>query len=371
MQHSFEIKSSAGTYNVHIGRDLFAHSLSTVLENHSTDKAFLLIDENVQTHHGDFILGSLKNHFSNVEVMAVPQGEESKSIAFWAEVSGFLLAAGVRRNTPLLVAGGGVTGDLGGFVAATTLRGIPLIHIPTTVLAMVDSSIGGKTGINHTTGKNLIGAFYKPEAVIADSRFLDTLPRNEWINGLSEILKYGAIRDDSIFSDAEIFLQENISQSEPSELINLIAKCIQIKADIVEKDEYEGNIRAFLNYGHTFAHALEKECGFNTISHGEAVFLGMLAAGWLSEQCGGTLEENKLEKFKALYSYRISANQLSADNLIYHMQADKKRIENHIRFVLLESWQHPLLKTVKDIDLIKQAWSIVFGELHSNKKTSD
>ncbi|MCC5942071.1 MAG: 3-dehydroquinate synthase [Balneolaceae bacterium] len=371
MQHNFEITSSSGIYSVLIGKDVFSDGLQEVLKKSSTDKAFLLIDENVENHHGDFILTSLQKHFANVEKMTVPQGEESKSVSFWSDVSGFLLQNGVRRNTPLFVAGGGVTGDLGGFAAATTLRGIPLIHIPTSVLAMVDSSIGGKTGINHTTGKNLIGAFYKPEAVIADTRFLDSLPRREWVNGLSEILKYGAIRDDSIFSDAEIFLQEDLSKTDPLALINLIEKCIRIKADIVQKDEYEGNIRAFLNYGHTFAHALEKECRFDSISHGEAVYLGMLAAGWLSIQCGGDLEENKLEKFSSLYSYKITVGQLSTDNLIHHMQADKKRIENHIRFVLLDRWQHPVLKTVKDRELIKQAWSIVLGELHKNKRSSD
>ncbi len=369
MQHNFEINSASGSYSAMVGADIFGDAVARILKNSPTDKAFLLIDENVESHHGAFILNTLKKSVSDVDVKVVPQGEESKSVALWEDVSAFLLENGVRRNTPLFVAGGGVTGDLGGFAAATTLRGIPLVHIPTTVLAMVDSSIGGKTGINHYTGKNLIGAFYKPDAVIADIRFLDTLPRNEWINGLSEILKYGAISDDAIFDDAEIFLHADISSSHSDSLISLIAKCIRIKADIVQKDEFEGNIRAFLNFGHTFAHALEKECDFNAMSHGEAVFLGMLAAAWLSNQTGSKLNENKLDKFRPLYSYRVTAGELNAESLTHHMQADKKRIENHIRFVLLDDWQHPTLKTVKDKELIYAAWQTVFSELQNRQKT--
>ncbi len=368
---NIEIKSSSGIYNAVVGRDILPKALHQVLQKEPADRVFLLIDENVQKHHGEHIRNTLLLHAESVEFMMVPQGEMSKSIGFWEKVSDFLLNNGVRRNTPLVVAGGGVTGDLGGFAASTTLRGLPLIHIPTTILAMVDSSIGGKTGINHKTGKNLIGAFYKPEAVIADTRFLDTLPRSEWINGLSEILKYGAIRDASIFEEAEIFLEEDTAKIDHSTLTNLISKCIHIKADIVQKDEFEGDIRAFLNYGHTFAHALEKESNFDSISHGEAVFLGMLAAGWLSKQYGATLEMNHLDRYKSLYKYRVLAEDVSIENVMNHMQADKKRIENHIRFVLLNDWQHPVLKTVKDRELIKQAWSIILGELHKNKKQTD
>ncbi|TVR16142.1 MAG: 3-dehydroquinate synthase [Balneolaceae bacterium] len=370
MQHSFEINSASGSYNAMVGADIFGDSVGRILEKKPADKVFLLIDENVESHHGDYIINTLKSSHCDVEVKIVPQGEGSKSVPFWEEASTFLLENGVRRNTPLFVAGGGVTGDLGGFVAATTLRGIPLVHIPTTLLAMVDSSIGGKTGINHHTGKNLIGAFYRPDSVVADIRFLDTLPRNEWINGLSEILKYGAISDNAIFDDAEIFLQADISSGNADTLINLIAKCIRIKADIVQKDEFEGNIRAFLNFGHTFAHALEKECGFNAMSHGEAVFLGMLAAARLSNQTGSKLHENRLDKFRPLYSYRVTAEELNAESLTHHMRADKKRIENHIRFVLLDDWQHPVLKTVKDEELIYQAWRTVFSELQNRQKAT-
>jgi 3-dehydroquinate synthase len=228
---------------------------------------------------------------------------------------------------------------------------------------MVDSSIGGKTGVNHSTGKNLIGSFYQPERVIADIQFLESLPKKEWVNGLSEILKYGAIQDEKIFSEAKIFLEQNLQSDDSKKLINLIAKCIKIKADIVEEDEFEGGIRAFLNYGHTFAHALEKACDFDTISHGEAVFLGMLAAQELSNLTGAELQTTKLTPYRSLYNFKASKDELSYEQLNDYMKSDKKRTDQYIKFVLLNDWQQPEVKTVKDHKLINQAWDVVFNEL--------
>lgn len=361
--HNLNIQSSSGSYTACTGRDILPDMLKKELSRLSSDTLFLLVDENVQAHHGRYIEESLRPCCDTLHTMAVPPGEASKSNRFWEKTLDFLLTQGVRRNTPLLVAGGGVTGDLGGFAAATALRGIPLIHIPTTVLAMVDSSIGGKTGINHTTGKNLIGSFYQPRAVIADTRFLSSLPKREWVNGLSEILKYAAIRDEAIFDEAEIFLEKDLNTINQDELSALISKCIKIKAAIVEEDEFESGIRAFLNFGHTFAHALEKVCAFDTISHGEAVYLGMQAALTLSELTGANLQQNKLEKYNSLYQYRIAAEQLSFDDIFSAMHQDKKRTDQHIKFVLLEKWQQPVVKAVKDTELIKQAAESIFNEL--------
>ncbi len=370
MKRKLSIRSSAGTYPAFAGEQILEDSLNEVLKDHATDKLFVLADENVLRHHRGHIEQTASSVSGDVQIFPVPAGEASKSVGFWSRSVNFLLRNGARRNTPMVVIGGGVTGDLGGFVAATALRGIPLIHVPTTILAMVDSSIGGKTGINHQTGKNLIGSFYQPKAVIADTAFLRSLPRNEWINGLSEILKYGAIRDGEIFSEAKIFLNENTDEIPREKLIPLIAKCIGIKADIVEKDEFEAGIRAFLNFGHTFAHALEKACDFDTISHGEAVFLGMLAALRLSAGLGADLPANHLDPYRTLYSYRVSEESLSCSNLNKFMLSDKKRTGKHFTFVVLENWQHPALKTVNDQHLINNAWNVVFEELKNRRQSN-
>ncbi len=369
MKHKLSIRSSAGTYPAFAGEHILKESLNEILEDHVTDKLFILADENVLRHHQEHIKHIASSIAGDIHLISIPRGESSKSVKFWSRSVDFLLQNGARRNTPLVVIGGGVTGDLGGFVAATTLRGMPLIHVPTTILAMVDSSIGGKTGINHQTGKNLIGSFYQPKAVIADTAFLRSLPRNEWINGLSEILKYGAIHDSEIFSEAKIFLNERTDEIPREKLIPLIAKCIGIKADIVEKDEFEAGIRAFLNFGHTFAHALEKACNFDTISHGEAVFLGMLAAHKLSADLGANLPGNDLDPFRALYSYRVSEESLSYNDLNKFMLSDKKRTGKHFTFVVLEKWQQPALKTVNDQQLINSAWNVVFEELKNCRQT--
>lgn len=363
MKAEINITSSSGPYKAEIGKSILEESLSELFHNLSTDRVFILIDENVHKRHKQQLKNITKKLAVDVEMLVVPEGENSKSISFWNTAIDFLLKHEVRRNSPLLAIGGGVTGDLAGFAAATALRGIPLVHIPTTLLAMVDSSIGGKTGINHTKGKNLIGSFYQPLRVIADIDFLQSLPRREWINGLSEILKYGAIEDKTIFDDSQIFFQDDYSNINPSLLVQLIKKCVDIKARIVAGDEFEGGARAFLNFGHTFAHALEKAADYSTISHGEAVFLGMLAAEELSRLTDAELKGDFLQKFKGLYEYRVSKEVLSSDDLISYMKSDKKRTDRHIRFVLLKNWQHPVLETVTDETLIRKAWQVALDEL--------
>lgn len=363
MSKGIQVKTSQRSYPAIVGEGIFEKQIKEISDSFDGDINFLLVDENVEKHHSKIIDHAFEAAGKKFFMMSVPEGEKSKSISFWKTCVEFLLENGVRRNTPVFVMGGGVTGDVGGFAAASALRGVPLIHIPTTVLAMVDSSIGGKTGVNHSTGKNLIGAFYQPRRVVADIAFLSSLPRNEWTNGLSEILKYGAIERADIFDRATLFLEDDISKISRQKLTDLIADCIQIKADIVEKDEFEGNIRAYLNFGHTFAHALEKACGYQSISHGEAVYLGMLAAIDLSNQLGANLKPDRLLKYRSLYSYRVSKDQLSLDDLMNHMKFDKKRTNQHIRFVLLKEWQSPILKEVASDTLIHQAWQTALQEI--------
>lgn len=364
---STSVRTNENLYHIRTGKNILESELRDALSDHATDQLFLLVDQNVAKHYQDYINQSIRGITSNSKQFIIPEGESSKSIAHYSETLDFLLTNGVRRNTPLIVFGGGVTGDLGGFVAATALRGIPLIHVPTTLLAMVDSAIGGKTGVNHSTGKNLIGSFYQPSAVISDIHFLNTLPNNEWVNGLSEILKYGAINNEQIFKDSEIFLNGKPSDQDPDKLISLIDKCVKVKAEIVEEDELESGIRAYLNFGHTFAHALEKAADFHQISHGEAVFLGMLAAVKLSISTGGTLKTNPLDTFRDLYKYRVPKEALSLDELMENMNADKKRTGANLTFVLLNNWQEPIVKSVEERELITSSWSVVFDEIERNR----
>lgn len=364
---STSVKTNDNHYHIRTGNRILENELRDALSDHATDQLYLLVDQNVAKFHQDYINQSIRGITSNSKQFIIPEGESSKSISRYSETLDFLLSNGIRRNTPLIVFGGGVTGDLGGFVAATALRGIPLIHVPTTLLAMVDSAIGGKTGINHSSGKNLIGSFYQPSAVISDIHFLNSLPNNEWVNGLSEILKYGSIHNEQIFKDSEILLNGKPSDQDSGKLISLIDKCVKVKAEIVGEDEFESGVRAYLNFGHTFAHALEKVADFQQISHGEAVFLGMLAAVNLSNSTGGSLKKNPLDSFRNLYKYRVPKEALSLDELMGSMNSDKKRLGANLTFVLLNKWQEPIVKTVVDRELITSAWSVVFDEIERNR----
>ncbi len=364
MMDSVDVKSSSGTYTLTTGRSILEKKLRKIKEWQSFESCFLFVDENVWKHHESRITHAFDDADYSYQIRIIPAGEKSKSISHWEQLTDYLLASGVRRNTPLFAIGGGVTGDLAGFVASTTLRGIPLIHIPTTLLAMVDSSIGGKTGVNHSSGKNLVGSFYQPLEVIADINFLDTLPDREWTNGLSEILKYGAIRDEQIFEDAELFLKPGKPIEYLAELSELILKCAKIKADIVEEDEFEAGSRAYLNFGHTFAHAMEKVADFNLISHGEAVYLGMLAAIKLSKLKGAEIEDSSLRLFRNLYSFQITGNTLKMENLLHAMKLDKKVVDENYRFILLQDWQQPFVTSVTNVGLIKKAWLAVINELN-------
>ena len=297
---------SEDTYEYRIGADLnfLAQYIST---QYDTDKVFLLIDENVQNLHGKRIQAALQKDDAKVITLEIPQGETSKSLEQYTRLCNFLLTNKIRRGTPIIAAGGGVTGDLAGYAAATVLRGVPLIHLPTTLLAMVDSSLGGKTGINYETGKNVIGSFYQPDLVLADIEFLSTLSEQEWINGMSEMIKYAAISRTEMFD--ELADAAKITGFNPSDTWKqLIAKSAQVKADIVEKDVKESGIRAFLNFGHTFGHALEKVAEYGKISHGEAVFIGMIAETFYSQKMNHPINSYNIERFIPYYNPKLSVD---------------------------------------------------------------
>lgn len=327
-------------------------------EEYESNILFAVVDENVHRLHGQLIEQALSDSPKKWFLYTLAEGETSKSEEEFLSICNFLLKNKARRGSPLIAIGGGVTGDVAGFAAASTLRGIPLIHVPTTLLAMVDSSIGGKTGINHATGKNLLGAFYQPEMIIQNLDFLSTLEKKEWINGLSEILKYAAIKHPEMFQEISSII--NHSGFQPSrEWGELIAKSAKTKINIVENDVKEAGVRAYLNFGHTFAHALEKTVRYGTISHGQAVFVGMLAALYYGNKKGDDVHPSQMESFLHLYTPNLSGlehDKSFIDTLVEAMKYDKKIKNKHIRLVLLSSMGKPYIHTVKNEKPVKEAW---------------
>ena len=347
---------SVDLYNYLVCNGLDESVFNTNSSVESPSKAVVIIDENVNHLHGKRYIALFEAMFTSVLVYNVPAGEASKSIQHWQNLCSTILENGISRNNPIIVIGGGVTGDLGGFVAASVLRGVPLIHIPTTVLAMVDSSIGGKTGVNHSTGKNLLGAFYQPKAVFADLQALVTLPRKEWVNGLSEVLKYGFIEDPLILAESKRLIHE-AGFEQPEAWSKLISKCAQIKIDIVEKDVKERGVREFLNFGHTFAHAIERLGEYKTFTHGEAVFAGMIAALKMSNLLGNNVNTDLLNEFIGLYSFTLESLKGKEDILIEAMFRDKKAKNEQLRLVLLKEIGQPYVIPVDKLDLVKQSWN--------------
>ncbi len=329
--------------------------------SYSPRKIFIVIDENVSNFHRNIISKQCERYFDDNYLIEIPAGESSKSFDHYKNLLDELLKNKIERSTPLLAVGGGVTGDLAGFAAASALRGVPLIHLPTSLLAMVDSSIGGKTGINHTKGKNLIGAFYQPEAVFAHLPFLKTLPRQEWVNGLSEMLKYAAISNPGLFKRLGDAVKTGFTPDKQWE--QLIYECARIKAEIVQDDAREAGDRAFLNFGHTFGHALEKLAEFETITHGEAVFTGMLAATHLSKRLGAGVKMARFHPFKTLYNIELPDERL-IDELTEAMYADKKVKDETLRLVLLKRWGEPFVKKGGGHAMLKDAWKAAFDEIN-------
>jgi 3-dehydroquinate synthase len=270
------------------------------------------------------------------EMIAVPAGEASKSLEHAEFLYDRLADLNADRRTLIVAVGGGVVGDLSGFVAATYNRGLPLLMIPTTLLAMVDSSVGGKVGINHARGKNLIGAFHQPAGVWIDTAVLDTLPEREYLSGLAEVVKYGVILDSPFFKWLERHA-DAILERKPEALRRIVARCCRLKADVVERDEREETgLRMALNYGHTFAHAFETIAGYGTWLHGEAVAVGMVCASRLAERLKMIPADVTERQIRLLERFKLPSapNAWPADDLIAIMLRDKKAQAGRMRFVL-------------------------------------
>ncbi len=296
---------------------------------------FVITDTNV-SDHSQGVAEPLRRTGLNVQSFVLPPGESQKSLENASRLYDFLAEHQADRRSLIVAVGGGVIGDLAGFVAATFARGLSLFMVPTSLLAMVDSSVGGKTGVNHPRAKNLIGAFHQPCGVWIDTDFLVTLPEREYRSGLAEVVKYGMILDPTLFEYLEQHA-EAILRRDPNHLRHVIARCCRLKADIVEQDEQETTgLRAILNYGHTFAHAFETVGGYATWLHGEAVSAGMVCAARLACDLGLASIELTERQEHLLRRFGLPLRPLpwSLDGLLRVMHSDKKAVAGRLRFVL-------------------------------------
>ncbi len=334
---TFEVELGKRSYPIYIGTGLLLNGNYTTQHIHG-DSVFIVSNEVVAPLYLDQVLANCKHFRTTVEIL--PDGEQYKTIDTVNQIFDSLLKNRHDRNTTLIALGGGVIGDITGFAAATYQRGVNFIQIPTTLLAQVDSSVGGKTGVNHVLGKNMIGAFYQPQCVISDHNTLQTLDERELCAGIAEVIKYGLIRDKSFFEWLEKNLDDLLTRN-PEALSYAIYRSCENKAQVVKEDELEqSGIRALLNYGHTFGHAIETGTGYGSWLHGEAVACGMLMAARLCLDLGW-INENEYSRIKNLLVKAQLPTQppdsIPPDKFLELMAVDKKSRQGKLYLVLLKS----------------------------------
>lgn len=342
-------------YSVTIQPGLLSNAGSLVSRLTRSGKVGIVTDTHVAPLHLPVLQKSLEMAGFQVVLATLPAGEENKTLAGISRIYDTFLAAGFERSTPLLSLGGGVVGDMTGFAAATILRGVPFVQIPTTLLSMVDASVGGKTGVDHAVGKNLIGAFHQPLAVLIDPAVLATLPPRELRGGLAECIKHDIIRDADGFANLESNIHRAIDL-DIAYLSQLVAHNVAIKARVVEADPFEKGERAHLNFGHTFGHAIESVSQYN-YSHGESVALGMAAAAHLAVQLGLLDDESRRRIIQLITRASLPAAGLALDvgAVVDAMAFDKKVKSGRIRFVLPDRIGHVIIRDDVPLDLVRQA----------------
>jgi 3-dehydroquinate synthase len=348
------VKVSLGdrSYNIHIGPDLLTSIGKGCRKLGLGQRCAIITDSSVAPLHAVPVTESLRAEGFDVTLIRIPSGETSKSLRIADTCFKQLAAHRIERHSFIVALGGGVVGDLAGFVAATYLRGIPFVQIPTTLLAQVDSSVGGKVGINLKAGKNLVGAFHQPRWVVCDINTLKTLPLREYRAGLAEVIKYGIIADARLFARLEKEMKL-LLERDPQTLSDIIARSCAIKADVVANDETESGRRAILNFGHTIGHALEAISKYGKYLHGEAISIGQVAAAHISHLCSGLPESHAIrirELFRSAdLPTTVDLTSKQSGAVFNAMSLDKKVQQGNVRFVLADkighaTWGHSVPK---------------------------
>ncbi|MFH1387603.1 MAG: 3-dehydroquinate synthase [bacterium] len=350
------------SYEIVIGTGILA-DLGKMIPSHKTNRKVIIItDPLVNDLYGAEVRKTLTGRVSTIEL---PRGERYKDLRAAAKLYDELVKLDAHRDSLIIALGGGVIGDLAGFVAATYMRGIDYVNVPTTLLAQVDASIGGKTGVNHPKCKNLIGCFYQPKLVYIDVKTLSTLPARELRTGLAEVVKYGVIKDAEFFRfleanahhlNTKAFEEEDTKRAALKLWQSIVTESAQIKADVVGKDERESGYRMILNYGHTLGHAIESLTRYQSYNHGEAVAVGMVGAAMVAEKLG-LLDQVLVERIRTLpqkLALPVEIKGLSAKNIIAAMGLDKKVSSDKINFVLPEKIGKVVIRDDVSPDIIKQ-----------------
>jgi 3-dehydroquinate synthase len=353
------VELNANPYPIHLGAGGLQRLGPLMVEAglRPGTKVLLVSNPVVAESYGSGVKAGLEQAGYRLTELVLEAGEEQKTPATVALIHDAAQAAQLERSSAIVALGGGVVGDMAGFAAATWLRGIAVVQVPTTLLAMVDAAIGGKTGVNHPGGKNLIGAFHQPRLVLIDPTTLATLPEREFQAGMAEVIKYGVIGDAELFGDLEA--AEDLSRLEalsPTLLERLLQRSAAAKAQVVAADEREGGLRAILNYGHTLGHVVETLAGYGTYLHGEAVALGMLAAGELAVAMGlwSTAEQERQRALVSKAGLPLTLPALDPEAVLRTLQSDKKVRDGKVRFVLPTAIGSVVIRDDVEPDLIRR-----------------
>ena len=358
------VELDENSYDILIGENLFEEAAKFVTAPKFSKKILIVTDENIFNLYGEDLRKIFSNGVANFEIEVIPAGEMSKSLEIAERLYTCAIESKLDRKSVMVAVGGGVVGDLTGFVAATYLRGVNFVQVPTTLLSQVDSSVGGKTAVNHRLGKNLIGAFYQPKAVFIDVATLKTLPQREIRAGLGEVVKYGVISDADFFSYLEKNI-EGILSGNVEVLKHIIKRSCEIKAEVVSHDEKESGLRRILNFGHTIAHAIEEETGYQRYCHGEAVAIGMIGAALISQKLNLVDGEkvarlkNLIERFE-MYTHCEGCNVEGIYNALFR---DKKTVGGKINWVLMKDFGNVEITVEVPEQIIKD----VLKEIIQNK----
>jgi 3-dehydroquinate synthase len=326
------------SYDIFIGINILGNAGVSIQSFGLSPKVAIVSNPTVYPLYGGVVADSLKKVGFDVLTVTIPDGEEYKDLLWVEHIYDELLKAKLDRSSSLIALGGGVIGDITGFAASTYMRGISYIQVPTTLLAQVDSSVGGKTGVNHKLGKNMIGTFWQPRLVWIDAETLKTLPKREFLAGLAEVIKYGVIWDEKLFGFLEARKHE-ILNLDSNALRHIIRRSCEIKASVVSKDERESGLRSILNFGHTIGHAIETATGYREYLHGEAVAIGMCLEARLSSMLT-FIDNNTVLRIKALLdSYGLPSempSDIDIEHILSSMELDKKAVAGELRFILPE-----------------------------------